>query len=208
MSAADRTMIDPCVLAESSISAQVAYARQDEILGHAGNGQSAKINHGPDVEVRRATLADVTAMHVLQADFVASRILLARSPEQIRAAIDRYVVAVDGAELIGTGMLKVYSQDLAEVCALAVAPAYQQHGVGRRVVEALLADAQALGIGRVIALTLQDAFFHRLGFTTTALSLLPQKVAADCQVCPKRHACDEIAVVRDVAPAVPNLGRL
>lgn len=161
----------------------------------------------PQLGVRRATLDDVEAIHAVQADFVASRILLARSVEHIRATIDRYVVAVDGDGLVGTGQLKLYSADLAEVCALAVAPAYQKHGVGRRIVEALLADAAMLGIQRVIALTLQDGFFHRLGFTTTALSVLPEKVAADCRACPKRHACDEIAVVRDVAAAFSDLGR-
>ena len=160
------------------------------------------------VTVRPATLADVEAMHALQADFVAQRILLARSVEQIRAAIDRYVVAVADGAIVGTGMLKLYSAELAEVCALAVAPAWQKHGVGRRIVSALVADAHALGIRRVIALTLQDSFFHRLGFTTTALSRLPEKVAADCKVCPKRHACDEIAVVREVAPAYSNPGRI
>ncbi|MGH7445560.1 MAG: GNAT family N-acetyltransferase, partial [Longimicrobiales bacterium] len=159
------------------------------------------------LSVRRATPVDVDAMHALQADFVASRILLARSAEQIRASIDRYVVAVDGEHIICTGLLKIYSADLAEICPLSVATAYQKHGVGRRIVDALLADAAGLGIQRVIALTLQDGFFHRLGFTTTALSVLPEKVAADCRACPKRHACDEIAVVRDVAPAFSDLGR-
>ncbi len=159
------------------------------------------------VVVRRATLADVDAMHALQADFVAQRILLARTVEHIRATIDRYVVAVADDAVVGTGMLKLYSAELAEVCALAVAPAWQKHGVGRRIVSALVEDAHALGIRRVIALTLQDSFFHRLGFTTTALSRLPEKVAADCKVCPKRHACDEIAVVRELAPTFSNPGR-
>ncbi|HEU5208850.1 MAG TPA: GNAT family N-acetyltransferase [Longimicrobiales bacterium] len=169
--------------------------------------ESSDVRAADAVVVRRAVAADVEAMHALQAEFVASRILLARSIEQIRATIDHYVVAEADGAIVATGMLKVYSADLAEVCALAVAPAYQKHGLGRRIVHALLDDAQAQGIHRVIALTLQDKFFHRLGFTTTALSRLPEKVAADCKVCPKRHACDEIAVVREVAPTFSNTGR-
>lgn len=169
--------------------------------------ESSDVRAADAVVVRRAVAADVEAMHALQAEFVASRILLARSIEQIRATIDHYVVAEADRAIVATGMLKVYSADLAEVCALAVAPAYQKHGLGRRIVHALLDDAQAQGIHRVIALTLQDKFFHRLGFTTTALSRLPEKVAADCKVCPKRHACDEIAVVREVAPTFSNTGR-
>ncbi len=159
------------------------------------------------VVVRRATVDDVAAIHALQAEFVANRILLARSIEQITATIDRYVIAEAGGAVVASGMLKQYSAELAEVCALAVAPAYQQHGLGRRIVHALIDDARALGIRRVIALTLQDGFFHRLGFTTTALGRLPEKVAADCQACPKRHACDEIAVVRELTPTLSNSGR-
>ena len=160
------------------------------------------------VSVRPATLADVAEMHALHRDFVADRILLARSPEQIAAHIDGYVVACDGDVIVGTGMLKIYDASLAEICALAIAPSHQKHGVGRRIVDGLVARAAVLGIPRVIALTLQDGFFHRLGFATTALEALPQKVAADCVACPKRHACDEIAVVREVAPAYSNPGRI
>ena len=160
------------------------------------------------VDVRPAVLADVPAMHALQRDYVAERILLARSPAQIAANIERYVVACDGDDIVGTGMLKIYSPELAEICALAIAPTHQKHGLGRRIVDALIEQAASLGIPRVIALTLQDGFFHRLGFTTTALNALPEKVAADCVACPKRHACDEIAVVRRVAPAFSDGGRL
>lgn len=181
----------------------VAQTREPSVVLRVESGETL-----PDaVLVRRAVLADAEAMHALQAEFVASRILLARSVEQIRATIDRYVVAEADGAIVATGMLKVYSADLAEVCALAVAPAYQKHGLGRRIVQALLEDAQAMGIQRVIALTLQEGFFHRLGFSTTALSRLPEKVAADCRMCPKRHACDEIAVVREVAPTFSNTGR-
>jgi amino-acid N-acetyltransferase len=162
---------------------------------------------GAAIVIRRAVASDVGAMHALQADFVAARILLARGVEQIRASIDAYVVAADGERILGTGMLKVYSPELAEICALAVDPAYQKHGLGRRIVAALIEQAAQRAIPRVIALTLQDGFFHRLGFSTTALSALPEKVAADCMACPKKHACDEIAVVRAVAPAFSNLGR-
>ena len=91
---------------------------------------------GAAIVIRRAVASDVGAMHALQADFVAARILLARDVEQIRASIDAYVVAADGERIVGTGMLKVYSPDLAEICALAVDPAYQAHGLGRGIVAA------------------------------------------------------------------------
>jgi hypothetical protein len=70
----------------------------------------------------------------------------------------------------------------------------QGTGLGRRAVETLVHDARALGLQRVFALTLQDRFFHRLGFETVAISEFPEKVAADCSTCSRRATCAEIAV--------------
>mgnify|MGYP006198549775 CR=1 FL=1 len=71
-------------------------------------------------------------------------------------------------------------------------------GIGRRLVETLVHDAGMLGLRRVFALTLQDGFFHRLGFETTVVSEFPEKVAADCSTCARRATCTEIAVARNV----------
>ena len=155
-----------------------------------------------DLTLRRAELADAQVIHDMLEQYVEQRILIPRTVAQICRTIREFVVVLDGDRIVGCGALKIYSPELAEICALAVRPEYQGHGVGRRVVNALMDDARALRIERVIALTLEDGFFHRLGFTTTDKDTLPEKVAADCVVCPKRHACDEIAVVRRVAPAL------
>ena len=40
--------------------------------------------------------------------------------------------------------------------------------------------------GTLFALTLQDSFFHRLGFRTVPKELFPLKVWADCRTCPTR----------------------
>jgi amino-acid N-acetyltransferase len=63
-------------------------------------------------------------------------------------------------------------------------------------VDTLVHDAGTLGLRRVFALTLQDGFFHRLGFETTLISEFPKKVAADCATCARRATCREITVAR------------
>ena len=40
--------------------------------------------------------------------------------------------------------------------------------------------------------------FHKPGFRTVPKESFPLKVWADCRSCAKLHACDEIAVARDV----------
>ena len=48
-------------------------------------------------------------------------------------------------------------------------------------------------------------FRHRLGFRTVPKELFPLKVWADCRMCPKLHACDEIAVALELAQRMPSL---
>jgi amino-acid N-acetyltransferase len=148
----------------------------------------------PRQTIRGATPADAAAIHALQQGFVARGLLLPRSLEQIYRTIRDFVVAVEDDQVVGCVALRIYSEELAEVGALAVAEARHGTGVGRRLVQTLLAEARALGLRRVFALTLQDGFFHRLGFETVRINEFPAKIAADCAVCARRSACSEIAV--------------
>ena len=59
---------------------------------------------------------------------------------------------------------------------------------------------ELLTLPRVIALTREVAFFERSGFRVIGRETLPRKVWTDCVRCPRRHACDEVAVVVDLVP--------
>ena len=52
----------------------------------------------------------------------------------------------------------------------------------------------------MIALTREIGFFERCGFAVVSRDRLPRKVWTDCVRCPRRHACDEVAVVCDLVP--------
>ena len=145
--------------------------------------------------VRSATLADVDGMATLMAPFVATGDLLPRSNYDLCRHIKEYTVAeaADGA-IVGTVSLKIYSPTLAELGALAVRDDQQGKGVGRALCESLLADARALGLVEVFALTRKPVFFLRLGFRAAEKNEFPLKVWADCARCPRQDACDEVAV--------------
>jgi amino-acid N-acetyltransferase len=145
--------------------------------------------------VRAAVLADVPGLETLMAPFVATGELLPRSNYDLCRHIKEYVVveSADGA-IIGSASLKVYSQDLAELGALAVRDDYQGQGLGKALVEAVLSDARGLGLAEVFALTRKPVFFLRLGFRSAEKEQFPLKVWADCARCPRQHACDEVAV--------------
>jgi N-acetylglutamate synthase-like GNAT family acetyltransferase len=150
-----------------------------------------------ETRLRPAMLADVAAMEVLMAPFVATGDLLPRSNYDLCRHIKEYVVAEapppDGG-IVGTGSLKVYSTALAEIAGLAVREDQQGRGVGKALVEALLVDARALGLNEVFGLTRKPLFFMRLGFRVAEKEQFPLKVWADCARCPRQHACDEVAV--------------
>src|SRR5690606_29915348 len=109
-----------------------------------------------------------------------------------------FMVAVDAGGVVGCAGLRRYSAQLGEVVGVAVDERYHGQGIGRHLVEALLAEARALGLRRVFALTLRDGFFHRLGFRTTSVLEFPEKIALDCSGCSKRAVCAEIAVALDL----------
>lgn len=151
--------------------------------------------------VRTARVADMAQVAPLINGFAARGLMLPKSEEQLFRTFREFVLAYDDSErVIGCAALRVYSPELAELSALAVAEAVHGRGVGRRLVEAVVQQAADLGIRRLFALTLEETFFHRLGFRTVPKEMFPQKIVADCRGCSKRHACPEITVVRVIGP--------
>jgi N-acetylglutamate synthase-like GNAT family acetyltransferase len=145
--------------------------------------------------LRPATLADVPSLERLIAPFVVTGDLLPRGNYDLCRHIKEYVVVPDGTgEIVACGSLKIYSQELGEIAAIAVRADHQGEGLGRAIVQALVAEARRLELAEVFGLTRKPVFFSRLGFAVADKSRFPLKVWADCTRCPRRDCCDEIAV--------------
>jgi len=154
------------------------------------------VRPAPEPVVRPARLADVPEIEALLAPYVATGDLLPRSNYDLCRHIKEYVVAeAPGGAIVGCGSLKVYSQELAEIAALAVHADVQGSGVGRSIMEALMAEARGTGLAEVLALTRKPAFFLKLGFLPAEREQFPLKVWSDCARCPRQNCCDEVAVV-------------
>ena len=157
-----------------------------------------------EITIRCARLGDMKQVERLINRFAKSNLMLPKTQEQLSRHFREFVVAVDAENrVVGCGALRVYSESLAEISSLAVEESTHGRGVGRQLVERLIDEARGLGLTTVFALTLQELFFHRLGFRTVTKERFPLKVWADCRMCPKLHACDEIAVAYDL-PAASN----
>jgi amino-acid N-acetyltransferase len=151
--------------------------------------------------VRSASPADIPAMVRIIAHHASQGVMLPRSAGALAGALNSYVVAETGGEIIGVGGLHPYANDTAELCALATAPDNSHQGTGRALVDALVERARAGSIRKVFALTLAPGFFLKMGFTTVEHRELPLKVWTDCVACPKYGNCDEIAMVLEMQNA-------
>ena len=202
-----------------------ASRRSNEPAGTAGSDHGPEAGHGAQsrrsvpapqdpekeiiengIQIRRATLDDVPGIARIMADFVAQGVLLPRPVGELYQCIREFHVAVrpgqagEPGDVVACAALRLLWDDLGEVRSLAVRPDHHGLGLGARLVRRLLEDARALDLPRIIALTREVAFFERCGFGVVSRDTLPRKVWTDCVRCPRRHACDEVAVVFDLKP--------
>jgi amino-acid N-acetyltransferase len=119
-----------------------------------------------DYMIRRARTPDVRAIADLVSINVESRHLLGKATVTLYEDVQEFWVAeraFDG-EVVGCGALHVMWEDLAEIRTVAVRPGEQGHGIGHRLVGALLGSAREVGVRRVFVLTFATGFFARHGF--------------------------------------------
>lgn len=150
--------------------------------------------------VRKALMHDIPPILDLINGYAAKGIMLPRTEFELSENIRDFTVVYGGAELLGCGALHFYSPTVGEIRSLAVHERAKAHGVGRRVVEALAAEAERYELDAVFAFTYVAEFFEKVGFHVVERGVLPLKAWKDCLRCPKFQACDEIAVLRILRP--------
>jgi amino-acid N-acetyltransferase len=155
---------------------------------------------GVPVDLRKARMSDIQPVLELINSYAAAGIMLPRTEFEISEHIRDFSVAYSGSRLIGCGALHFYSPTTGELRSLAVDRSAKAHGVGRRMVESLVAEALDYSLDAVFAFTYVPDFFRKVGFTEVERGALPLKAWKDCVRCPKFQCCDEIAVLRVLRP--------
>lgn len=155
---------------------------------------------GAPLTVRKAVMHDIPAILGLINGYAAGGIMLPRTEFELSEAIRDFTVVLCGEEFLGCGALHFYSPTIGEIRSLAVHDQAKTHGVGRKLVEALVAEAQEYELDAVFAFTYVAKFFSKVGFHVVERGVLPLKAWKDCVRCPKFQACDEIAVLRVLRP--------
>jgi amino-acid N-acetyltransferase len=152
------------------------------------------------VTARKANMGDIAPLLRLINDYAANGVMLPRTEFDVSENIRDFSVINSGTDLIACGALHFYTPTMAEVRSLAVDPRWKSHGVGRRMVEALLDEARQFSLDAVFAFTYVPGFFRKLGFDEVERGELPLKAWKDCLRCPKFQCCDEIAMVQVLRP--------
>ncbi|MDD5543988.1 MAG: N-acetyltransferase [Acidobacteriia bacterium] len=150
----------------------------------------------PAISIRPARLTDATVIQAIIEGYAKERLMLPRTLMQIYEQVRDYAVAEEAGQVIGTGALHCYWEDLAEIRSLAVASTHKSQGIGRDIVLHLLDEARQLNISSVFAFTYVPRFFEKFGFQEVPHTSLPLKVWKDCINCSFFNNCNEIAMLR------------
>ncbi|WP_047155389.1 N-acetyltransferase [Aneurinibacillus tyrosinisolvens] len=158
--------------------------------------------------IRKAKIIDLDGMMELINEYAAQGLMLPRSKLSLCETLHCFSVVVDSTgavspegTVVGVGGLHILWEDLAEIRSLAISEKAKGKGLGKKLVTHLLDEAQELGLKRVMSLTYQKDFFEKCAFRVVQKETLPHKVWKDCINCSKFPSCDEIAMIKELAPA-------
>lgn len=160
-----------------------------------------------DFSIRAATLADaekVFAMIHLNRDQ-----LISRSMGNIVENMDRFFIAEAQGEIVGCATYQIHpefgdaSAATVEVQSLVVKSVFRRRGIGRALVEAVMARVAAFEPRDIVALTFAPEFFGSLGFVQIPKTKVMHKLYTGCINCAKHSdpfTCPEIAMMRRLRP--------
>ena len=133
--------------------------------------------------------------------------LVPRSIWNIVENIDRFVVSEAEGEMVGCAAYQIHPvigetrSAIVEIVSVAVKSVFRRRGVGRQLVEAVIANVERFRPREVLVLTFAPEFLAKLGFVTTPKTEVMHKLYTGCINCTK-HAdpftCPEIAMKREV----------
>ena len=133
--------------------------------------------------------------------------LVPRSLGSIVESVDRFVIAEAEGEMVGCASYQIHPEignaeaATVEIVSVAVKSMFRKRGIGRLLIEAIVANVRRFAPREVLVLTFAPEFFRKLGFVETPKTEVMHKLYTGCINCTK-HAdpftCPEIALTRAV----------
>ena len=157
------------------------------------------------IVVRPATLRDAETIYALVGRHADERV--PRSLGSIVESIDRFVVAECGDEAVGCASYQIHPEigdaeaATVEIVSVAVESCFRMRGVGRRLVEAVVAGVRRFRPREVMVLTFAPGFFRKLDFVEFPKTEIMHKLYTGCINCTKHmnpYTCPEVAMRRRI----------
>ena len=121
--------------------------------------------------VRKAVQSDLTELSDFIKPFVDSGDLLPRTFDELEDLLETSFIARLEGRIVGCAALEIYSGKLCEIRSLAVDPATQGLGIGKKLVVACVELAKREGIYEIMAISVAEDFFKSCGFDFTLPNL-------------------------------------
>jgi len=151
--------------------------------------------------IRKARIDEVPEIYRMLTEFASQWDILPRKMAELYGSLrDYFIYREERGPILGLAALHIFWENLGEIRSLAVVEEHRQQGIGSRLVESCLAEARALGLKNVFALTSRPGFFQRFGFREVTRDDLPPIIWAECVQCLKFPDCDEIPMLLDLEP--------
>jgi len=130
------------------------------------------VSQGAAVQLRTAAAADLPAILGL---LTASDL----PTVGVADALPGFIVAEHDGRIVGVVGLETCCRRYALLRSTAVAPELRKHGIGRRLVERAIADAEANGFSALYLLTTSaESYFPSFGFARVPRESVPDEVKA------------------------------
>ena len=124
-----------------------------------------------DIRIRKAVTDDLVELSDFIVPFVQSGELLPRTFDELEDLLETSFIARLDGRIVGCAALEIYNKKLCEIRSLAVDPAAQGLGIGKKLVEACVALAMREGIYEIMAISVAEDFFRSCGFDFTLPNL-------------------------------------
>jgi amino-acid N-acetyltransferase len=146
--------------------------------------------------IRKAQIQEVPEIWRMLHEFATQDVLPRTMADLYTQVRDYFVYRQDQGPIIGIAALHIFWEDLGEIRSVAVLPNFQKAGIGSSLVKQCIAEAGALGLKKVFALTTRPDFFQRLGFRIVPNDDLPKIIWSECKDCVKfPDKCDEVPML-------------
>ena len=127
--------------------------------------------------IRQMTQQDIPAVLTVMRPFVEQKILLPRTDYQLLEKINDYIVyEIDGG-IRACAALHIYSDNQAEIAAVAVDETFSNLGIGPKMIEFLIKRAKSRNVKSIFILTTRTSdWFEKIGFCGNIIIIFMRNV--------------------------------